>query len=91
MTIDLSENDVMRIAAATVEMMTAVISQKEQPESKLLTSEQAMALFNVTRPTLRNWEKNKQIDTIRKGRRVFFVVPDGVHTKPLKASIYRNV
>ena len=43
-----------------------------QNENELLTCDEVLKIFHVSRPTLRRWERNKKLVPIRIGRRMLF-------------------
>ena len=47
-------------------------SSKHKEKDDLLTVEQVRSLLDVTRVTLRQWEKQKKLMPVRLGRRVYY-------------------
>ncbi len=43
-----------------------------QTEIELLTCEEVLKIFHISRPTLRRWEKKRKLVPIRIGRRMLF-------------------
>jgi len=50
--------------------------QKEETTNKLLTCQEVLKLFHISRPTLRRWEHDKKLIPIRVGRRMLFKQSD---------------
>ena len=71
--IQVSPDELASIVRANVEaVIENRIPTKNEPSDDLLTVDRAVSLLDVTRQTLRVWERQGRLAGVRLGRRVYY-------------------
>lgn len=68
----LTENQLESLLDSKLRQLLTQILPQASPRDRLLTRKETAEYFQVSLPTLREWEKKGDIKPIRKGNRVYF-------------------